>query len=69
MPLDSVRCTMYQQEFIEEAIMWLEDITDPDTSDLIEAREEFAGWDPYIIQLCRQALVTDADTESDRSVA
>ena len=47
--------------------MWLEDIVDPDTSDLAEAREEFAGWDPYVIQLCRAALAPTADTASDQS--
>ena len=49
--------------------MWLEEIADPDANDLTEAREEFAGWDPYLIQLCRQAVAPGADTDSESSVA
>ena len=55
--------TMTVQETLEVAVMWLEDIVDPDTSDLAEAREEFAGWDPYVIHLCRKALATDNAAE------
>ncbi len=47
--------------------MWLERIIDPDIDDPLQAREEFAGWDPYIIQLFRACPLPGPEKASQRA--